>query len=620
MTMKLTSVEINNFRSIKNVKLDLAHNCTILLGKNEAGKSNVLKAIGMGLSDTPCKIEPCDYRKKGQGEKLNDIDYFIDYDFRLTDDEIVEFVSAMEAKFPNSLFKLNEKKISVENFIKRFFSFGTYLVRFKTKAKTARYYKLPVQLELVEPLVQLQAETIIEGKKYSNKCFVQADLVTSLECAYTAVSKDNVIAVFADYFSGYIQKNLPELVYWRYEEKFLLPKTINLRTFISDPDECIPLRNLFALAGHSDLEKTFTDARQEDGDYVNLFENVAKTVTKEFRSKWPDLANIEFAFDFNGTEIIPKISDGLKYNYEDRSDGFKQFIAILLMISTKVECGDLEDSIILIDEPDRSLYPSGARYLMEELLKISHRNTVIYSTHSQYMIDKGLPERHVIVKKNTGVTTLHPHTNDSVLTNDEVLLRAIGTSAFENMKQINILFEGWTDYEIFNCALKSKNPKYKLLLKDMKAYGTAFAHGASSIKHVTPLVQFIDKKIFIFTDSDDGSRQAQKLYVEDCGYCFNYWKTFEGLNNAYKNFTIEDFINNSLLQVAIESQGVTLDISKRTDTVMRTLKHVSSAQTKEIKKYIATHVAPDKIKDEYYEVLSELNKFITEETNQLVKS
>lgn len=43
--MELKRIEIKNFRSIKNGKIEFNHNCLILLGKNEAGKTNVLRAI-----------------------------------------------------------------------------------------------------------------------------------------------------------------------------------------------------------------------------------------------------------------------------------------------------------------------------------------------------------------------------------------------------------------------------------------------------------------------------------------------------------------------------------------------------------------------------------------------
>ena len=48
--MKLQKIEIKNFRSIKEENIELKHNCLVFVGKNEAGKSNLLKAIAGGLS------------------------------------------------------------------------------------------------------------------------------------------------------------------------------------------------------------------------------------------------------------------------------------------------------------------------------------------------------------------------------------------------------------------------------------------------------------------------------------------------------------------------------------------------------------------------------------------
>lgn len=43
--MKLDRIVISNFRSIKDTTIFFDSNCKILIGKNEAGKSNVLKVI-----------------------------------------------------------------------------------------------------------------------------------------------------------------------------------------------------------------------------------------------------------------------------------------------------------------------------------------------------------------------------------------------------------------------------------------------------------------------------------------------------------------------------------------------------------------------------------------------
>jgi recombinational DNA repair ATPase RecF len=46
--MKLNKVEIKNFRSIENVTIDFENdNCRVLVGINESGKSNILRALSM---------------------------------------------------------------------------------------------------------------------------------------------------------------------------------------------------------------------------------------------------------------------------------------------------------------------------------------------------------------------------------------------------------------------------------------------------------------------------------------------------------------------------------------------------------------------------------------------
>ena len=45
--MKLSRVEIKNFRSIKKVDVHFDPTCRILVGINESGKSNILRALSL---------------------------------------------------------------------------------------------------------------------------------------------------------------------------------------------------------------------------------------------------------------------------------------------------------------------------------------------------------------------------------------------------------------------------------------------------------------------------------------------------------------------------------------------------------------------------------------------
>jgi predicted ATP-dependent endonuclease of OLD family len=43
--MKIAKIELENFLSFEKISLDLSENLNIILGKNESGKSNFLKAL-----------------------------------------------------------------------------------------------------------------------------------------------------------------------------------------------------------------------------------------------------------------------------------------------------------------------------------------------------------------------------------------------------------------------------------------------------------------------------------------------------------------------------------------------------------------------------------------------
>jgi predicted ATP-dependent endonuclease of OLD family len=68
--MKLRSVTIKNFRSIfadedkRPLKLDFSDGANFLVGPNNAGKSNVLRAVGLALDPSyfrlNCRCRGCD--------------------------------------------------------------------------------------------------------------------------------------------------------------------------------------------------------------------------------------------------------------------------------------------------------------------------------------------------------------------------------------------------------------------------------------------------------------------------------------------------------------------------------------------------------------------------------
>ncbi|MCT3734738.1 AAA family ATPase [Elizabethkingia anophelis] len=377
--MILKEIQINNFRSVKNEKIVFDHNCTVLIGKNEAGKSNILKAIAAVFGKY--NVSNKDKRKRVENEKIEE--YSIRAVFSLDDNDFQKILEQFRKKFT-----------------------GIDSIKFKNKISLTDY------LQKVYTNVLLKLE-IGDNKKpifkrytyYKNDITLEKDLYlsgNSISDSSASGTKFNLENEFFTIIQVYYEKDPITCHYWQYSENYLLPNSVNIEEFINSPSQHKALENIFALCGRENIEDEFNNAYSEDGDYSNLLEQISRKVTITFQKIWKDFRGTSIQLLPNGDEILIKVVDKAKYNFEDRSDGFKKFISILLMLSTEARTNKIQESdIILMDEPDQSLYPSSAQYLRDELIDISKKTKIVYSTHSQYMIDSNCIDRHLIIEKKT---------------------------------------------------------------------------------------------------------------------------------------------------------------------------------------------------------------------------
>lgn len=206
-----------------------------------------------------------------------------------------------------------------------------------------------------------------------------------------------------------------------------------------------------------------------------------------------------------------------------------------------VKTEDLNNTLLLIDEPEIGLHPSGARYLRNELIRISKTNYVVYSTHSIFMIDPGDIGRHYIVKKNKEITELSK-AQESNVADEEVLLNALGHSVFAILKDKNVIFEGWNDKKLCQVALQGAS---KDLIGKFSDYGMCHARGVGTIKTITPMIELANRRCVIVSDSDQPARNQQKEYKREKGY--GKWLTYQDIDSSIAAVTGEDFIDNEMI-------------------------------------------------------------------------
>jgi len=580
--MELSRITIKNFRSIKDAEINFGHNCLILLGKNEAGKSNVLRAVATIFEKYT--VSNKDKRKKIDNEKIEE--YYVRGIFKLSDKDIIEVTKRFYAKYINTeniTFQSNKK---IEDYIKTLFR--EFLIRIDIKNGSTpqfSYWKYENNdFELV------------------NKLYLTGNTITT-----EAIGKIelNLSKEIFELIKVLYSENPSRCHYWQYSESYLLPNSVNISTFTTTPSSCQSLENIFTLCHRENIKQEFEDAMSQDGDYANLLEQISEEVTKTFRKIWKDFKETSIQLQPNGYEILIKVVNKAKYSFEDRSDGFKKFISILLMLSTQARANRIrENDIILIDEPDQSLYPTSAQYLRDELLEIGKKSKIIYSTHSQYMIDSTCLDRHIIVEKEDDVTRLKKETGNAPFSNDELLRRAIGSSIFECLQPKNIIFEGWLDKELFN-----KYCDFEKIHKDFRNYGKVYLGGISGAETLVQLLVLANKKFVIVADSDETSSNKRIDFVKNYPEYKDAWLSYADILKSIS--TMEDFIDSNHIEEQINKCGYTgYQYDSKKNAIQNIEKAVNKDKVKkqEVKNTLISAITKDKIKTDYAEYVEKLKE------------
>ena len=269
---------------------------------------------------------------------------------------------------------------------------------------------------------------------------------------------------FEDTLLDYFIQLSHKVVFWRSSPQYLILDEIDLPIFAANPEKTsIPLVNCFRLAGiEIDAIKTTIDGLTSSVPINNLQEKLSELVTEHINKVWPEHPiNVKFQISSNKISLLIE-DQGVKFKVKttgQRSDGFRQFISFLLTLSVENYNGKLENTILLIDEPEVHLHPPAQMNLLNELIEITsnkRNNLVFFATHSNYLIDKkNLDRCYQVIKQDNHKTILNK------------IAKTTSTYAEVNYEVFNI---PTTDYhnELYGYLEDVDRTKLDSLVKDKK--------------------------------------------------------------------------------------------------------------------------------------------------------
>ena len=329
-----------------------------LVGLNESGKSNFLKAIS--LFNKTSVSYPLDYYDQDQPVETNLI-------YLLDDLEKREILRNLAKKgFDEGL--LSEIEIQEVNIT----------ARFESNSSGKRHL-----LQYIKFKKSIFPEYTLEGDLPIRK--TNGDTQRDFKLS----------SYFIKHFSSYFINRIHNITFWEAKPQYLINDPIDLESFALNPKEVsIPLSNCFNLAGIKNIKNKLKQIKGNSTQAHNLQEHLGDEITKHIKKIWSNHP-IRIKIQINDMMLSFLIEDeGVKYNSKSviqRSDGFKQFISFILTISAQNKNNLLSNGIILVDEPEIHLHPGAQESLKNELINLTknkNNNVLFFSTHSSYMIDK----------------------------------------------------------------------------------------------------------------------------------------------------------------------------------------------------------------------------------------
>ncbi|AVB76297.1 AAA family ATPase [Methanococcus maripaludis] len=483
--LELKEIHIKNFRSIKDqiIRIPTSDNkYTMFFGVNGSGKSNILKSISVfDKPKTLNYVKDCNMEAQENNENI-----MFTYKFWLNSDDRINILTKISSIIPKNL--ASAISISGVNVI---------LVKKPDNSETAVTYNLLTTYpDLSDYRINPTSNNHIINKN---------DVPAENSPNYISISKEKISQLVQNAVLEDLKKAIPKFIFWESSEKYLIGQPINLVNFKQNPNISVPLKNIFYLAGYEkNMNSILDQIMNKESARDNYESKLSDVATAHIQQLWPEhKIKIKVRLESTTCTVLTYDEDTpyRKMEMTERSDGFKQFMSILLNLSVQNKIESLKNNVIIIDEPEVHLHPSGVEYLRDELLNISKNNVVFLSTHSIFMVKKDL-KNHLIVSKKNGNTIIE-EIDVNFPIKEEVIYRALGTS-LKNILGNNILvFEGPNDRKLYETFVKQ--------VFDQKIINEVRCTDAGGTPEVLKWVKFFNTDIvpgFVVLDSDTAGRRV----------------------------------------------------------------------------------------------------------------
>jgi predicted ATP-dependent endonuclease of OLD family len=560
--MQIKKVLIQNFRSINCLdEILLDKKITILIGRNEHGKTNFLKALesftigheyvdedlctycsakykletgNVERSDIPIitiwfTLESEDktklgeiHKKLAQLEELK-VTKFFDNRYEIENGEFdistLESVPIINIDKLNSWPKVQSQIDALKNELK------AQSGRLPSFASAERQYNqrimnfLALGSENTDESIENAFDTLFQGLRELPNQDDTIQKVIAHRIGHFEPLKQSLKAELADKtsvqdeVSSQVLDTMPSFIY--FTDVDLLQDSVPLSNFLSNRQKYRTLDNLITLAGLdvNKLGQATPHARRFQTDKASA------VITGLVNDFWKQQkVTVTIGIDADNLSIFVTDDVGAFDPPSRRSKGFQWFLSFYVNFTAGSK-NELKNAVLLLDDPGVFLHPLGQEDLKKTLEQLSTSNQLVLATHSPFMIYRDHLERTRIVDKESeeGGTKLIEKYWVSDFDAIAPLRAALGIKLGEMplAEKRHLVVEGYEDLLYLEAmALYFRRAKKKPVI-DLSKILILPVNGADKAPFYTTFLVKEGFKLLVLLDYDKKGRAVKKEIIEN---------------------------------------------------------------------------------------------------------
>ena len=455
--IKLKNVRLNMYKTIETEQcFEVEPNITVLVGQNESGKTAILEVLTKSnpyLVDQHNLDIDRDYPRKLQRHsetRAPGVTVFAGT-FALSDDIVEQIQSKVgqtnfnqkdvlvTRRYDSAALEIADLEVDDTAFLNQMFTFS----------------KIEDDSEYREGLLEALSSSDFDPILTTLTDDGQLDLVELINCVF--VDNADSEHPIRDYITQEcIVPYLPKFLY--YDEYYQLPPEINVYELRHNQPVSREAKTSQALVELAGLEIDLL-LGDDDEKVERALEDASHQLTTTLRTYWKrdDAPRIilrmsKASIQRGQPALIIRVENdedegGLPL--ESRSKGFKYFFSFMVWFSKIQEDEDV-DYVLLLDEPGLSLHGTAQADLLGFFEDLAKTYQIIYTTHSQFMIDFTRLNRVRTVSKkgNQSGTQVSANLNDGDRDALLLLQAALGYNIVQSLfiGENNLIVEGFSDY------------------------------------------------------------------------------------------------------------------------------------------------------------------------------